>query len=46
MGQALFWDIFLWVAKIIIPACDSGFTFDAKEASEKARNLRSFGLMG
>ena len=36
----------MWVAGIIIPACDSGLLLDAKEASENAMNLRSSGFYG
>ena len=46
MGQDLFWDISLWVARMIMPACDSGLLLDANEASEKATNLTSLIGMG
>ena len=46
MTQALFWEISLWVARIIIPACDSGFDLEAKDASENATNRRSSGVIG
>ena len=46
MGQDWFWEISRCVAKMIIPACDSGLLLDAKDASEKAMNLRSSVLMG
>ena len=36
----------LCVARIIIPAWDSGFALDANDASEKAKNLKSLGFMG
>ena len=42
----LFWAMSLWVAKTIIPAYDSGLALDAKDASEKAMNLRSSGAIG
>ena len=41
MGQDLFWDISLWVARMIMPACDSGLLLDANAASENATNRRS-----
>ena len=44
--QDLFWVISLWVARIIIPAWDSGLLFDAKDASEKATNLTSLRGIG
>ena len=31
---------------MIIPACDSGFDFDANDASENAMNLKSFSGIG
>lgn len=34
------------VARIIIPAWDSGFALDANDASEKVKNLKSLGFMG
>ena len=34
------------MANTIIPAYDSGLALDAKEASEKAMNLRSSGAIG
>ena len=46
MTHDLFWDMSLWVATTIMPACDSGFVFEAKDASEKATNLKSLVLMG
>ena len=36
----------LWVAKIIMLAYDSGLVFDANEASENARNRKSFMAIG
>ena len=44
--QDLFLEISLWVAMMIIPEYDSGFVLDAKDASEKAKNLRSFTSIG
>ena len=46
MIQDLFCEISLWVAKMIIPEYDSGLVLDAKEASEKAKNLRSLIAIG
>ena len=43
--QDLFWAISLWVARMIIPAYDSGLALDAKDASENAINLRSQGAI-
>ena len=45
-GHVLFWLMPSWVARMIIPAWDSGFAFDANDASEKARNRRSSALLG
>ena len=41
MGHLQFCPISLWVDRIMLPACASGFFGDEKDASEKARNLRS-----
>ena len=46
MMQDLFCEISLWVAKMIIPEYDSGFVLDAKDASEKAKNLKSVTAIG
>ena len=40
-GQLWFSAIFLWLAMIIIPWCESGFLLDANEASENATNRMS-----
>ena len=40
-GLSLFSPIFLWLAMMIIPWCESKVFSDANEASENATNLRS-----
>ena len=45
-GHVMFWLMFLWVLKMIQPVCELGFPFEAKEASENAKNLRSGIEMG
>ena len=44
--QDLFFEISFWVAMMIMPAYDSGFDFDAKDASENAENQSSSILIG
>ena len=44
-GHDTFWLISRWVLMIRLPVWDSGFFFEAKEASLKARNLKSLGWM-
>ena len=45
-GQVVFLEISLWVLIIMLPVCDSGFFLDANDASENARNLKSWQAIG
>ena len=46
MGQDIFDEMSLWVPKMILPAWEPGLLFEAKDASENARNRKSLGAMG